>query len=253
MQVTVATRSRVENLRFGNRFEHTDDEIWDLCERIGLSSGLIRKGDLQARRHLSSSAVVIVIPASGVVVTAATVVLTATTAITAIAIASAIALAHVSRHQAPCRVVVVTRGKTAPARHCRHCRSCRSHRTITHDRPIARSHHHKVSHHRTPLHHRPIGHPPTPTPTPPRMTPRARASTACDPPPPTTHPPPQKESTTHVTHVVTSLHMSHILYYRRLRISSAMATMMQKAEGGARRERGAGVGGEHSIPWRDMA
>ena len=37
----------MDNLKWGNRFDHKDDEIWQLCARVGLSRGLIRKPALE--------------------------------------------------------------------------------------------------------------------------------------------------------------------------------------------------------------
>ena len=39
--------SLLENLRFGNNFEHKDSEIWSLCENLGLSKQLIGNGNFQ--------------------------------------------------------------------------------------------------------------------------------------------------------------------------------------------------------------
>ena len=37
------------NLRYGNRHEHADKEIWALCEKVGVSADLLGRGDVQVR------------------------------------------------------------------------------------------------------------------------------------------------------------------------------------------------------------
>ena len=49
-QAELFNRTVMENLRFGNNFEHTEDEIWELCRELGLSAHLMRNGNLQVGR-----------------------------------------------------------------------------------------------------------------------------------------------------------------------------------------------------------